>query len=717
MLKSTLLLAMLVGLAMSLAVPLKNKTEETVDMEESVLLIPETELLTNKPVVLESLPKIEKVVQEEELKMKEEKKTENISEQITRLKREIVNDQIELEEKENLVHTEEATLDELKESELNTELQTAELYEELKSHLKVNNNATRIEITTETEQYMELEDKMKKQNEEINTFMSKLEDSKVRVQKLLEKLKMKESKVKKLMRKLKKTSHKLIKESEKFTKMFSKDLKKEFSTPEVVLNATAPKVVLNATAPEVVINLTAQEFVLNLTAPEIKKENVFKIEEDEEAEEKNEERDDDKDDDEEEELEDRETKLEVRSILENLVSMFENKTKETEDFILNDYCRSEDKFKYYRAHPTSAEKYVECNIWGKGTVRECPAGRVWDQFHEICSTLDLIKVSQNLTAEFLQLQKIDNTLEQNCNSSDFKCMNGGECVAVEDRFECKCTKRYFGIMCENRVIKNSIFSQIMTDKFDLNEFKAELESAFDSNEINKEDMTELKKIVKESTHDEIMAYLENFKDGQMRYDMILNNLIENVLEDIYPDAYYLSVFNASSHSLIDVVRTIPSLISYTKYSRERYNEVFMKYQEALLKIVDSLNSTWTNAQRDAIEYIKISDHIINETHFDIQSFNRTTLSDVNMSLDAEYKQTEETNRLMINLQALRRNLIREMVMRPAMVNKKLIEMTRKSNVRDLITIFDKVANNSVNIINSLFSYGFWFITDSFAQHF
>lgn len=717
MLKSTLLLAILVGLAMSLAVPLKNKTEETVDMEESVLLIPETELLTNKPVVLESLPKIEKVVQEEELKMKEEKKTENISEQITRLKREIVNDQIELEEKENLVHTEEATLDELKESELNTELQSAELYEELKSHLKVNNNATRIEITTETEQYMELEDKMKKQNEEINTFMSKLEDSKVRVQKLLEKLKMKESKVKKLMRKLKKTSHKLIKESEKFTKMFSKDLKKEFSTPEVVLNATAPKVVLNATAPEVVINLTAQEFVLNLTAPEIKKENVFKIEEDEEAEEKNEERDDDKDDDEEEELEDRETKLEVRSILENLVSMFENKTKETEDFILNDYCRSEDKFKYYRAHPTSAEKYVECNIWGKGTVRECPAGRVWDQFHEICSTLDLIKVSQNLTAEFLQLQKIDNTLEQNCNSSDFKCMNGGECVAVEDRFECKCTKRYFGIMCENRVIKNSIFSQIMTDKFDLNEFKAELESAFDSNEINKEDMTELKKIVKESTHDEIMAYLENFKDGQMRYDMILNNLIENVLEDIYPDAYYLSVFNASSHSLIDVVRTIPSLISYTKYSRERYNEVFMKYQEALLKIVDSLNSTWTNAQRDAIEYIKISDHIINETHFDIQSFNRTTLSDVNMSLDAEYKQTEETNRLMINLQALRRNLIREMVMRPAMVNKKLIEMTRKSNVRDLITIFDKVANNSVNIINSLFSYGFWFITDSFAQHF
>lgn len=710
MLKSTLLLAMLVGLAMPLALPLKDKMEETVDMEESVLLIPETELLTNKTVVLESLPKIEKVVQEEELKDKEEIKAENISEQITRLKREIVNDQIELREKENLIQTEMASLDELKESELNTELQTAELYEELKSHLKVNSNATRIEITSETKKYMELEDKMKKQNEEINTFMSKLEDSKVRVQKLLEKLKMKESKVKKLMRKLKKTSHKLIKESEKFTKMFSKDLKKEFSTPEVVLNATAP---------EVVLNLTAQEVILNVTEPEMKKENVSEIKEEakEEAEEKNEESDDDEDDDEEEESEDRETKLEVRSILENLVSMFENKTKETEDFILNDYCRSEDKFKYYRAHPTSAEKYVECNIWGKGTVRECPAGRVWDQFHEICSTLDLIKVSQNLTAEFLQLQKIDNTLEQNCNSSDFKCMNGGECVAVEDRFECKCTKRYFGIMCENRVIKNSIFSQIMTDKFDLNEFKAELESAFDSNEINKEDMTELKKIVKESTHDEIMAYLENFKDGQMRYDMILNNLIENVLEDIYPDAYYLSVFNASSHSLIDVVRTIPSLISYTKYSRERYNEVFMKYQEALLKIVDSLNSTWTNAQRDAIEYIKISDHIINETHFDIQSFNRTTLSDVNMSLDAEYKQTEETNRLMINLQALRRNLIREMVMRPAMVNKKLSEMTRKSNVRDLITIFDKVANNSVNVINSLFSYGFWFITDSFAQHF
>ena len=79
-----------------------------------------------------------------------------------------------------------------------------------------------------------------------------------------------------------------------------------------------------------------------------------------------------------------------------------------------------------------------------------------------------------------------------------------------------------------------------------------------------------------------MKYIELYrKEGEVAYHTYLNYLIEDILQDIYPDAFHMTVFNASEHTLINVVRTIPSLISYSRYSNLRYSEVFTKYQEVL----------------------------------------------------------------------------------------------------------------------------------------
>merc|ERR1712129_64503 len=139
----------------------------------------------------------------------------------------------------------------------------------------------------------------------------------------------------------------------------------------------------------------------------------------------------------------------------------------------------------------------------------------------------------------------------------------------------------------------------------------------------------------------------------------------------------------------------------------------------LEKIAFSLNSTWTNVEQYATQYIKVSDHILNETHVEsdlFESFNRTSLEQVNMNLESGFNQTEVTSKFILDLEVLRRNLIKEMVMRPTMINTKLGD-DPKGSLRDLISIFDSVANNSIDVINSLFSYGFWVVTDSFAQHF
>lgn len=803
MLRSTILLAILIGLATALPLNDTKQMDMSVDMEQSALLIPATELLTNKSVVMESMPKIEDSVMLVDEKMDKmegnvetvKKISSEITDKVKGLEEDMITDQIMFETEEESMLSETNKLDNLKESEIKTELDIVDITKELKSHFKITNKSiNHEEIMRESNELDRLQAKLLKDSEEIVTSMSKVSDKKVLLEKIMEKQQMENGKIIELIQDLKSGSsnmdefememnqitNKIISESELLSQMFPREpettaemmvsdatvpemiildatapknflnfTKPEFVLNATMLNATLPEIMLNATLPEIMLNATLPEIMLNTTSVKMMNANLPEImlnatiletttetemeaeelkesneEESDDEESDDEESDDEESDDEESDeeefvLEEKEISAEVRSILNKVVTRFDADSEKLGDFITNEYCRSGEKFQYYRSHPTADNKYVECNPWGKGAVKTCPVGRLWDEFHELCATPDLLKISQNLTTDFLQLEEMNQTLTT-CNDPDFECMNGGRCVAVEDSFECQCTKRYFGMMCQHRALKNSIFTQIMTDKFNFEKFKTDLAKVFDSNKINKEDMEELKNAVKNTTHAEIMSYLENFNDGQMRYDMILNNLIENVLEDIYPDAYYLSQFNASSHTLLDVVRTIPSLISYTKYSADRYSEVFFKYQEVLEKIAFSLNSTWTNVEQYATQYIKVSDHILNETHVEsdlFESFNRTSLEQVNMNLESGFNQTEVTSKFILDLEVLRRNLIKEMVMRPTMINTKLGDMTQKVQVRDLISIFDSVANNSIDVINSLFSYGFWVVTDSFAQHF
>jgi len=203
----------------------------------------------------------------------------------------------------------------------------------------------------------------------------------------------------------------------------------------------------------------------------------------------------------------------------------------------------------------------------------------------------------------------------------------------------------------------------------------------------------------------------------------MNELIEEILEDIYPDAYYMAVFNASNTRLVEVVRTIPSLISYSKYTNERYDEVFTKYQEVLDKTVLTLNSTWSEVDVEAVEYIHITDHIANQTNLmlnftmGIKQLDKVTQKETVEKLEKIYKSSkEETIEQILELTSLRLGLIKKMVNQPEIINMRLCELVRDfKEVRELVDIFDKIARESTDVINSLFSYGFWFATNALAR--
>merc|ERR1712127_1167447 len=292
---------------------------------------------------------------------------------------------------------------------------------------------------------------------EIVTSMSKVSDKKVLLEKIMEKQQMENGKIIELIQDLKSGSsnmdefememnqitNKIISESELLSQMFPREpettaemmvsdatvpemiildatapknflnfTKPEFVLNATMLNATLPEIMLNATLPEIMLNATLPEIMLNATIPETTTETEMEAEELKESNEEesdDEESDDDESDDEESDdeesddeesdeeefvLEEKEISAEVRSILNKVVTRFDADSEKLGDFITNEYCRSGEKFQYYRSHPTADNKYVECNPWGKGAVKTCPVGRLWDEFHELCATPDLLKISQ-----------------------------------------------------------------------------------------------------------------------------------------------------------------------------------------------------------------------------------------------------------------------------------------------------------------------------------
>lgn len=418
--------------------------------------------------------------------------------------------------------------------------------------------------------------------------------------------------------------------------------------------------------------------------------------------------------------------IQVRGISEKLVDYFEKKQREEDsamlEFITNIYCKLTQKYQYYKSHPTDVTKYVECDPFGKGTIKSCPEGRLWDNFHEICTIKSVIKEGEKMTEMFLELEQIESNFTGiNCNSTLFDlCRNGGKCI---NGFKCECADGFMGEFCTEKVIPNSIYSKIMQNKFDLSEFRKELRMEKNLGaKITGKEMKSIKSFFKDSTHEEIMEYLDLFAKDEIRYDIIINELIDELLEDIYPEAYYISLFNASSGSrLIDVVRLIPSLIQYTRFSENRYADVFLKYQQVLLRFVENMNGTWENVGEQAAMYVKITGHVLNETGVMDQligQMSRTSEKEVLETLETESNKTRAENiEFYMQLESLRIRLIDFMRREPECIDKELINIKGSDEVLSLIRIFENLRMKNIEIINSLLSYGFWFVTDAFAGKF
>lgn len=404
-----------------------------------------------------------------------------------------------------------------------------------------------------------------------------------------------------------------------------------------------------------------------------------------------------------------------------------NFDEQTRKFNVSTLCETSSGFKYYREYPEDKTKYVQCNPWGAGEVRSCENGTIWNNWALKCDWEENVKnITLAWEAEFKKASVV-----VNCTQNELECVNGGVCVIAFNKPKCHCQANFTGLFCESVIDNYDLYHEIVTGSFNASLYKQRLELEVPPVKIGFYEQY-ANKISKEA-YDELVSYLKLWENEptSVRYDVFVNYLVEEILQNIYPDAFYLKNFNASEQSVVELVRLIPNLLSYAKYSSERYSEVFFEYQSVLERLSLILNETCHKSQDYAVRYTKLTNVFMNQTlswmnesWVDWQQLNnvteadqvkRLTDKDVKEKLRTEFNETLiRTNRLFESLNKFHDKVVSEMA-----VNKGIYNVTLGAcnfvGSEEIVTLFDGISRSTSEIWESLVNYGFWVITNFLSQ--
>ena len=218
---------------------------------------------------------------------------------------------------------------------------------------------------------------------------------------------------------------------------------------------------------------------------------------------------------------------------------------------------------------------------------------------------------------------------------------------------------------------------------------------------------------------ELEKYLKLHNKSEIRYDQVINTLVEDVLVDVYPDAYTLSLYNASAEKVSNIIRFIPSLTSYAKYSSERYELVFNEYQETLNKLAEIIKTTSNVAPVRATSYVEFIKTLTNYTAvFNESTIHNNTWSSetIVQNMQGKYNETIiQTNTLVKMLEDFQSAILVEFEKNPKIGEITLSESENPS-AKEFLNLLNNITRSSAIVWESLVGYGFWFITNSIANN-
>jgi hypothetical protein len=251
------------------------------------------------------------------------------------------------------------------------------------------------------------------------------------------------------------------------------------------------------------------------------------------------------------------------------------------------------EFRYYIENPSGNKtSYIECNPWGTFEEHVCEEGKEFDEWSVRCMHKDATYVALVAKAATMPIETI------NCTLPEFSCLNGGMCV---QDIKCMCNGTFTGEFCETEVEVSELYVRLMSDSFSIKDYTQWLISENLTSRPSFFDHWESR--VEPSVWSKVVEYLSHFKEGTLRYDTVMSELVENIIEDIYPDANYLREFRGTPRSWITIVHMIPNLHSYAKYSLSRFDDILFQYERVLDKVIKALNTTVI--QKQAVEYMNL----------------------------------------------------------------------------------------------------------------
>lgn len=390
-------------------------------------------------------------------------------------------------------------------------------------------------------------------------------------------------------------------------------------------------------------------------------------------------------------------------------------------------CESVTDFKYFQKIENEPTKYIQCDPWGTGKIKTCAEGLFWNEWTLVC---DLKENIRNMT---LDLSKFSVTTAArpvvNCTLVGMECLNGGQCVqATSGDYKCACRTDFTGQFCESRVDLTDITHEILNSTFSVLDYRRHLQ--LENLTMNMAYYEKFKDQLDNVTYTELMRYLGFYKDGEVRYDTLVNSLVEDILENIYPDAEYLSVFNATEQNVVQMVQMIPSLLSYSRYSFERYEDVFAQYQHVLTSLSKLLNTTLPTVREEATQYTVLTRIFLNQTMALVNSVQdhslvdntptdqpiQLTEADIKKALAYNYNETlKATEQLIKVLETFQNSVVKELQTNPGGVITLTLGQAKFPGATEMLTVLNQVSAASTQIWESLVNYGFWYLTNLFSE--
>lgn len=372
-------------------------------------------------------------------------------------------------------------------------------------------------------------------------------------------------------------------------------------------------------------------------------------------------------------------------------------------------CNSS-KFKYYQEHPNNPKIYFQCDPWGNSTEHECSNETVWNDWLVKCDQVENIK---NLTLNIaFKLKEFDCTLDRN------GCLNQGVCS--EER-KCICLPEYTGENCESEI--QSIVEDILNQNFNLTSLKQEFSQS--KTFVNASYYEKYYHFLENDTYSKLNDYLNMYEDN-IRLDALINSLVEKILKEIYSDTEFLAFFITNDQSIGYLLRLMSSILSYSRYSANRFEYVLEHYKNVLRLLIENLKLNEPNLDQKAKAYKDLIFYFLNQTillsngtnALANRTFETIRLDENNL---IEYLRfnfeliVDSSEQLLAILENFHFNMINKFGFSNFSIYEISLDKLDYNQTEKIFDFFTDIKAASERVWDSLNNYGFWFIINFFSN--